>query len=81
MSRTKGTHLSAMFRRIASRRGAKRAIVALAHSILISAYYMWKNKPPYQELGDTFLYKLKPEETANFLVCRKRRHFYFALTV
>jgi transposase len=69
-SHTKGTYCSALFRRIAARRGAKRAIVAVAHSILISAYYMWKNKQLYHELGDTFLDKLKPEKTANRLLKR-----------
>jgi transposase len=69
-SRTKGTYLSAFFRRIAARRGAKRATIAVAHSIVISAYYMWKNKQPYQELGDTFLDQLKPEKTANRLLKR-----------
>ena len=51
-SHTKGTYLSGLFRRISARRGAKRAIVAVGHSILISAFYMWQNKQPYQELGD-----------------------------
>jgi antirestriction protein ArdC len=32
--------------RISARRGAERAIVAVGHSILISAFYMWKNKQP-----------------------------------
>jgi hypothetical protein len=31
---------------------------------------MWKNKQLYQELGDTFLDKLKPEKTANRLLKR-----------
>jgi len=51
-SHTKGTYLSGLFRRISARRGAKRAIVAVGHSILISAFYMWEHKQPHQELGD-----------------------------
>ena len=69
-SHTKGTYLSALFRRISARRGAKRAIVAIGHSILISAFYMWKNKEPYREVGDTYLDKIKPEKTANRLLKR-----------
>jgi transposase len=69
-TRTKGAYLAALYRRIAARRGSKRAIVAVAHAILISAYYMWKKKQPYHELGDTFLDKLKPEKTANRLLKR-----------
>jgi transposase len=69
-SHTKGTYLSALFRRISARRGAKRAIVAVGHSILTSAFYMWKNKQPYQEVGDAYLDKIKPEKTANRLLKR-----------
>ena len=59
-----------MFRRISARRGAKRAIVAVEHSILISAFYMWKNKEPYEEVGDAYLDRIKPEKTANRLLKR-----------
>jgi hypothetical protein len=59
-----------LFRRISARRGAKRAIVAVGHSILTSAFYMWKNKQAYQEVGDAYLDKIKPEKTANRLLKR-----------
>jgi len=67
---TNGSYLSALYRRIARRRGSKRAIVAVGHAILISAYYMWKKKQAYQELGDNFLDTLKPEKTAERLMKR-----------
>ena len=50
-SHTKGTYLSGLFRRISARRGAKRAIVAVGHSILISAYYVLARNEPYTDLG------------------------------
>jgi transposase len=68
-SHTKG-NLSALFRRISARRGAKRAIVAVGHSILISDFYMWRNKEPYRQVGDAYLDKIKPEKTANRLLKR-----------
>jgi len=37
--------------RIAARRGASKAAVAVAHSILIIAYSMLKNHQPFQEMG------------------------------
>jgi transposase len=37
-ARTKGPYLSAQYRRLATRRGKKRAILAVAHSILVMAY-------------------------------------------
>jgi len=69
-SHTKGTYLSALFRRISARRGAKRAIVAVGHSILISAFYMWKNKQPYHEVGDSYQDRIKPEKTGTRLLKR-----------
>ncbi|HJS87110.1 MAG TPA: IS110 family transposase [Acetobacteraceae bacterium] len=48
---TKRTYLGALFRRLAARRGAKRAIVAVAHSILVSAYYLLTEGTPYEDLG------------------------------
>lgn len=39
-SRTKDTYLVAQYRRIAARRGKKRALVALGHTILVSSYYI-----------------------------------------
>lgn len=51
-SHTKGTYLKAKYHRVASRRGRKRAIVAVGHKILIAAYHILKNKTSYQELGE-----------------------------
>lgn len=46
-SHTKNTYLSAQYHRLASRRGKKRSIVALEHSILIIAYHIIQRKEPY----------------------------------
>jgi transposase len=50
-ARTKGTYLSALYHRLAARRGANRAAVAVAHAILVSIYHMLKNGTRYQDLG------------------------------
>lgn len=52
-ARSKNTFLSAQYHRIAARRGANRAAVALAHTILVIIYHMLKRGTPYQELGAT----------------------------
>ena len=52
-SRKKNSYLSAQFKRLATRRGIKRALMAVAHSILIIAYTMIKRTQSYQELGPT----------------------------
>ncbi|GAX90077.1 IS110 family transposase [Effusibacillus lacus] len=53
-ARTKNTYLSSQYHRIAARRGANRAAVAVAHSILMIAYYILKRRQPYMELGPTY---------------------------
>jgi len=50
-TRTKGTYLHVQFLRLRSRRGAKRAIGAVAASILTAAYHMLKNGTLYEDLG------------------------------
>jgi len=51
ISRSPGTYLHAQYQRIARRRGKNRAIVAVAHSVLVIAYHILKDKRPYSDLG------------------------------
>jgi transposase len=50
-SRTRDTYLKAQYLRLRRRRGDQKAIVAVAHSILISAYYVLARNEPYHDLG------------------------------
>jgi transposase len=50
-SRTRGTYLAAQYRRLAARRGRKRALVAVGHTILVMAYHLLTRQLCYQELG------------------------------
>ncbi|GAC1530435.1 MAG: IS110 family transposase [Chloroflexota bacterium] len=50
-SRSRGTYLSALYQRIARRRGKYKALVAVAHSILVSVYGILRDKRPYNDLG------------------------------
>ncbi len=50
-SRTKKTYFSALYRRMAGRKGAKRAIVAVAHAILVTIYSMLTDNTHYRDLG------------------------------
>ena len=72
-SHTKETYLAARFRRLAARTGKKRAIVAVAHTILVSLYYMLKNQQPYHELGADFLDRRNAENVKRYLVKRLER--------
>ena len=56
-SRSKGTYLQTQFRRLAALRGTKRAIVAVASTILTIGYYMRQRGTTYQELGGDYFDK------------------------
>lgn len=73
---TKNTYLKARYHRIAARRGKKRAIVAVARSILVSAYYILSRKEPYRELGGNYFDKRKRESVVNRLVRRLQKFGY-----
>ena len=49
--RTKDSYLQAQFHRLRARRGAKKAILAVASSMLTAAYHMLKNSVEYKDLG------------------------------
>jgi len=59
--RTKNTYFSAQYKRIAARRGKNRALIAVAHTILIIIYRMLKENKVYSELGSEHFIRLKPE--------------------
>ena len=66
-SRTKDTFLKARYHRLAARRGKKRAIVAIAHSMLESAWYMLTRRQPYQELGGHYYDQRQKESKVSYL--------------
>ena len=72
-SHTKDTYLRAQYQRLAGRRGRKRAIVAVAHSILVIAYHLISRNEPYRELGGDYFDKKRPEVTAKRLIKRLER--------
>jgi transposase len=68
--RTKNTFLKSRYHRLAARRGKKRAIVAVAHSMLVSAWHMLTYQQPYQELGGDYFDQRKKETKVSYLVRR-----------
>jgi transposase len=55
IARSPGTYLHAFYHRIARRRGKPRAMLAVAHSLLVSIYHMLRDQVPYQDLGPDYL--------------------------
>lgn len=69
-ARARDTYLAAQYHRIAARRGAKRAAVAVAHTILVIAYHIVKDGTTYQELGAHYFDKRAKETIARQAVKR-----------
>lgn len=69
-SRTKGSYLQAQYLRIRSRRGAKKAIGAVAASRLTAAYHLLKDGTLYQDLGPSHFDKRDKGKQAKRLVNR-----------
>jgi transposase len=72
----KGTYLRDKFHRLKARRGYKRALVAIAHKILISAYHMLATGADYQELGEAYLDRMNSKRVATHLIRRLERLGY-----
>jgi transposase len=69
-ARAKGSYFQAQYRRLAARRGKKRALVAVGHTLLVVIYHMLKTDKEYQELGPDYFAKLEPERLRRHLVRR-----------
>jgi transposase len=73
-SHTKDTYLAAQYRRLAGRRGTKRALVAVAHSILVILYHLLKRpQSTFRELGPLYLEQLDAKQVTRYLVRRLER--------
>ncbi len=72
-SHTKDTYLAAQYRRLVGRRGKKRALVAVGHSILVIIYHLLKDGTCYSDLGGDFFDQLRPERLTHYYVKRLER--------
>jgi len=66
----KDTYLCAQYHRLVGRRGKKRALVAVAHSILTIAYHLIERDQDYQELGANYFDTRQPQKTVQTLLHR-----------
>lgn len=72
----KDSYLAALYRRLAPRRGKKRAIIAVARTILQAAWHMLKEEVEYKELGGDYFDQLNEEKTTGYLVKRLEKFGY-----
>jgi len=70
ISRSEGTYLSALYHRLARRRGKKKAVVGVAHAILVIAYHILRDQVPYRELGPNHFDRLNIPHMKRHLVQR-----------
>jgi transposase len=76
-ARTKGTYLASQYARIKGRHGHNKAIVAVAHSILVIAYHILQRREPYNELGgDYFVERQQKDAYQRRLVKQLERMGY-----
>lgn len=66
IAKTKKTYLGAKYRALSTRRGKKRAIIAIGRKALVICYHLLKKKVPFHELGINFLDNLEPERKAKY---------------
>jgi transposase len=66
-------YLATQYTRLAQRRGPRRALVAVAHSMLVDAYYMLLRDQPYQDLGPDWLSHRNDQARTRKLVAQLER--------
>jgi len=69
-SHAKDSYLATQYRRLAARRGKKRALLAVGHSILVIIYHLLKHHLEYKDLGRDYFDRLEPERLRRYLVKR-----------
>ncbi|MBW3543824.1 MAG: IS110 family transposase [Planctomycetes bacterium] len=69
-SRTKASYLSALYRRLAARRGKKRALLAVGHTLLRIIYHMLKHNVEYADLGADYFDTINRRRLERYLVKR-----------
>lgn len=75
-TRKKDSYLRAQFLRLRARRGAKKAIGAVAASILTAAYYVIRDRTPYRDLGSEYFAHRDRAQNVRRLVTRLERLGY-----
>ena len=73
---TKNTYLSALYRRIRARGGAKQAMIAVGHAILVICYHVLDRQVCYEELGGNYFDEHDRQATEKRLVRRLEKLGY-----
>jgi transposase len=68
--RTKDVYLSAQYARLRPRRGHKKALGAVKHSIIVACWHMLSTGELYNDLGGDYFRKRDPEKTTKRLIAQ-----------
>lgn len=80
-ARKKGSYYQAQYRRLAARRGAKRAAVAVGHSILVTVYHLLKDPGRrYADLGGNY-FDERSRETVERQAVRRLERLGYTVTL
>jgi len=66
--RKKDSYFKSQYHRLAGRRGKKRALGAVKHSLLVTVYFMLRDNKPYKDLGVDYFDKLNPQQRIRYHV-------------
>lgn len=69
-SHTKNSYLASQYRRLVGRRGKKRALIAVGHSLLVIVYHLLKDGTRYADLGGDFFDRLQPQRLTRYYLKR-----------
>jgi len=73
---SKNTYLAAQYRRIAARRGAKKAMIAVGHTILVMIFHILNTQKGYEDLGGNYFDEHDRQATEQRLVRRLQKLGY-----
>jgi transposase len=69
-ARKKGSYFAAQYARLAARRGKNRAVIAVAHSLLITIYWILRRETTFADLGDLHFDRRDPDRLQRRLIQR-----------
>jgi transposase len=80
IAHTTDNYLAAQFHRLARRRGKQKAVVAVAHSVLVILYHLLRDHRPYTDLGPAYFDRLDTERLQRLHV-RRLEQLGFTVTL
>ncbi len=73
---TRRSYYASQFRRLSAKRGAKRATIAVAHSLLETIYHMLRRRQTFRDLGGDHFERLQGERFQRYLVRKLEERGY-----